>query len=83
MARYFFNSDNGEHVEDRDGTELPDVETALAAAQDLAEELLAQKVVHLWPDGVLRITLLDETGLILAVLEMTATIVTSPAIHRP
>jgi hypothetical protein len=78
MARYFFHTDNGDHLEDELGTDLPNLEAARAAASKLICEMVSEGVIDIWPNGGLTVTVADEGGLTLAVLEVSATTTMAP-----
>jgi hypothetical protein len=78
MTRYFFHTDNGKHLEDEVGTELPNLEAARAAASKLICEMVGEGMIDIWPNGGLTVTVTDEGRLTLAVLEVSATTTMAP-----
>ena len=65
MPRYFFHVHDGTVMRDRDGTELPDLQTARAEALMLAGKIIGDAGARrdLGEEWVIEVT--DETGLIL------------------
>ncbi|MDB5426484.1 MAG: hypothetical protein JWR47_3116 [Phenylobacterium sp.] len=77
MPRYFFHTEDGRRFPDEEGTELADAAAARDEAAAIFGELLKERPQDLWRGGGLRLTVTDETGLILYVLDMNA--VASPS----
>lgn len=70
MPRYFFNLRNDMSVDDEEGRELPDLETARSWARKYAAEMAAVSVVdHHHLNLHHRIEVTDEAGLIVVVVE--------------
>ena len=70
MPRYFFNLRNDVRVDDEEGVELPDVETARAWASKYAVEMAALSVAerqHLALHHRIEVT--DESGMLLVTVE--------------
>jgi hypothetical protein len=76
MPRYHFHFQNGEPCVDLDGTELPDDESAQVAAVQFLGELLREKSSSFWETRALEITVSDDAGISLFVLQVS---VTAPA----
>lgn len=73
MSRYHFNIDDGVSLRDDDGVEFPDLEGARNAAVDILTEALRGAPEQLWRHGGLTVTVTDDTGLTLFVVEATST----------
>ena len=80
MPTYHFHIEDGGHHPDREGTELPDDDSARIQAARLLGELLKEQPEVFWKDQCLRLTVADERQLTLFVLEVTAT--ASPLAHH-
>ena len=78
MPRYFFDLRDGSYIPDTDGTDLADLRTARIAAVELAGILLKEGAAKFWDGLEWRIEVKDEAGLILFVLDFSAT--DSPAV---
>ena len=73
MPLYFFNlkTDSGS-VDDLSGTELPNVNAAIAAAKNLAHRLKDERAMPNGPSGVFAIELFEQEG------DMLETIIFEP-----
>jgi hypothetical protein len=65
MNRYFFDIENGQSLRDKDGTELADQKQVRLAAVKLLGEELRDRSASFWEDPELRLTVRDDTDLIL------------------
>lgn len=72
MPRYFFNVIDGYSLIDDEGTELPDIYAAQAAAIRTSGEILRDMGAKFWNDTEWRLEVLDEHGQILFVLHFSA-----------
>ena len=79
MPTYHFHTEDGGPHPDREGTELPDDESARIQAARLLGELLKEQPETFWKDQRLSLTVADHRQLTLFVLEVTAT--ASPLAH--
>ena len=73
MPTFFFHTEDGERLDDAEGSDLPD----LRAAQDAAVQILAESLRGnsrlFWDTQSFRVTVADERGLTLFSLEVSAT----------
>ena len=75
MARYFFNTRDGVEFVDNEGTELPDWTAAqMEAARHLAD-MLQERPDELWRHPNWTVTVKDERGLTLFVIDVNAQLV--------
>ncbi len=65
MARYFFNTEDGEAVTDGEGVELAGGADAEVEAVRLTGELLREHAREFWKTGSFRVTVTDDNGLAL------------------
>ena len=72
MPRYFFHVYDGSSSPDMDGTELPDIYTAQAAATRTSGEILRDMGAKFWNGTEWRLEVADERGNILFVLRFSA-----------
>lgn len=72
MAKYYFNFENSEPLEDMEGTELDSLETAKEAASALGGEMLRDNPSGVWKDGQWMIEVADEWGVPIFRLCVTA-----------
>ncbi len=70
MARYFFHTQTAQLVPDHEGTELADLNMARASAARSFGELIKDQGLEFWSTRPWSITVTDNAGLILFVLEM-------------
>lgn len=80
MPRYHFNIHDGHSEIDRDGTELPDIQTARSEALQLAGTIIsdAGRRVEFGEDWRVEVT--DDSGLVL--FRMDFVVVESPAVSK-
>jgi hypothetical protein len=76
--QYYFHTEDGSAVRDRDGVDLPDLDAARREAVRALGEILKERVDEFWADGVLRMCVADESGLTLFLVEVSAT--TAPSV---
>ncbi|THD62581.1 hypothetical protein [Phenylobacterium sp.] len=82
MARYYFHTEDGRHYPDEEGTELPDHEAARTQAVLVLGEMVKEDPAGFWSTESFRLTVTDNRGLILYILDLVAT--ASPATgHHP
>jgi hypothetical protein len=72
VPRFYFHTEDGKPLRDRHGVDLPDMDAARRAATHAFCEILKDND-DFWADGAFRMTVADEAGLTLFVLEVTAT----------
>jgi hypothetical protein len=77
MPRFHFNVEDGRHYPDQDGLELAGQAAARDEALRAIGELVAAKPEDFWRDGFFRMTVTDDDGLTLFILDLSAVI--SPA----
>lgn len=77
MRRYFFHTEDGRSFHDEDGTSLPDDEAARIEAARVLGQLLNERPAAVWRDEEFRLTVTDDRGVILFVLDIAALL--SPA----
>ena len=65
MARYHFNTQDGEAVADSEGVELPGGAEAEVEAVILTGALLREHAKEFWKTGSFTVTVTDDTGLAL------------------
>ena len=65
MPRYFFHIRNSDHVDDTEGTELPDLEAAREYALDGARDLVCEDIRKGWLNLDHYVEVADETGVVL------------------
>jgi hypothetical protein len=73
MAKYFFHSEDGQHIPDEEGTDLPTLAAARIEAVRVMGDLLKEDPEHLLITGEMRLTVTDEAGLIYFALDVSAT----------
>ena len=71
MARYFFHTEGTDPFTDREGSELPDLRSAMEEAALLHAELLKGQAA-LWDARQFAVTVADESGLVLGRIETVA-----------
>jgi hypothetical protein len=74
MPKYYFNTEDGVCLTDKDGTELADVESAKREAVQLICETLRNNAGAFWRTESFRVVVKDETDLTLFCLELSATL---------
>lgn len=77
MPRYFFHSEDGFLIHDKDGTELVDTGAARTEAVRLAGCLLIERPQALWESTRWRLLVTDVTGMILFTIEVGTVIGTA------
>ena len=78
MPRYYFHTEDGRPLQDREGVDLESLAAARREAARALGEILKERSDEFWTDGVLRMRVTDADGLTLFLLEVTAT--ASPAV---
>jgi hypothetical protein len=81
VPRYFFHMEDGGAFRDREGTVLPDSHAARLEAAHVLGELLKEHPADVWRDDRFCVTVTDDTGLILFVID-AATLI-GPAASNP
>lgn len=74
MTRYHFHAADGSELRDADGEELPGLDAAKAVALEVMTELLSMKREDFWRRKMLSVSVKDETGRLVAVINATATV---------
>jgi hypothetical protein len=74
MPRFYFHTENGTSIRDRDGVELPDLAAARYEAVCALGEILKERAEEFWAEGVLRMAVADAAGLTLFLVEVNATV---------
>jgi hypothetical protein len=72
MPRYFFHGRDGRTFKDDEGTELPDDASARIEAARVLGQLVNEWPSQAWEDDPFQITVTDETGLTVFVLDLAA-----------
>lgn len=78
MPRYYFHTEDGQPLCDRDGVDLGGLDAARREAVRALGEILKERSDEFWADGVLRMRVADEAGLTLFLVEVSATV--APAV---
>ncbi len=78
MPNFYFHTEDGRPFRDREGVELPDLDAARREAVLAFSEILKAQAATFWSEGLLRMSVCDEAGMTLFLLEVTAT--TAPAV---
>ena len=65
MSRYFFHRTNGGFVPDREGTELPDLDTARVEAVQFVAGTIRDRPEYVWEGKDFGVEVADETGMLL------------------
>ena len=81
MPRYFFHTEDGTCARDELGTELADDHAARNEAVVVLAELVKENPDEFWSDAAFTLTVTDEAGLTLYILDLAAT--ASPAAAQP
>ena len=79
MSRFYFHTEDGRIQRDREGVELADLHAARFEAIRALGEILKERADEFWADGVLRMTVADDDGLTLFLVEVTATVAPAAA----
>jgi hypothetical protein len=80
VPRYFFHADDGRSFHDDDGTMLADDDAARIEAARVLGQLVNERPQDIWHDEPFRMTVTDETGLVVFILDIAA--VAAPAAAR-
>jgi hypothetical protein len=80
MPRYFFHTEDGECLHDEDGTELPDQMTARNEALFRLANWVKRDPAKFSEDWALSVTVADDRGLILYIIDLSA--VASPSVSQ-
>jgi hypothetical protein len=79
MPRYFFHTEDGRRLADAEGSELADDRTARNEAVAVLGQMMMEDPAGFWADKVFRLTVTDEGGRTLFVLDVSATVSPAPA----
>jgi hypothetical protein len=77
VRRYFFHTDDGQSFRDEEGTLLAGDDAARIEAARVLGQMMSESPGDVWRDDQFRITVTDEYGVILFVIDLAA--LTSPA----
>ena len=80
MPLYYFHTQDGRCIRDDEGIELPNDDAARNEASVVLGELVKEDPEMVWRDHNFSVTVTDATGLILYVLDLTASC--SPVARR-
>jgi hypothetical protein len=80
MPRYFFHTEDGQCLEDEEGTELADLDAARVEAVRIMGQLLDEDAAGLWSTESFRIVVKNETGLTLFTVD--ASVMSSPSASK-
>ena len=80
MPRYFFHIEDGVTHTDREGLELAGIRHARIEAARAIGQLVNLNPDEFWKDGGLRVTVTNDVGLVLFILDLSA--IESPAIAK-
>jgi hypothetical protein len=80
MPRFYFHTEDGQCFRDEDGTELIDVHAARNQALMILADSLRHDPEEFWRDRSFKLTVTDERGLTLYILDVSA--VASAAVDR-
>ena len=69
MGRYYFNIDDGSNIRDTLGMDLPALAAAKCEAVRYASRLICDDAEHFWDAGVFQMTVSDEKGLTILLVE--------------
>jgi hypothetical protein len=72
VRRYFFHTQDGRAFHDTEGTSLPSDEAARIEAARVMGQLLNEHPAGIWRDEEFRMTVTDEQGATLYVLDVAA-----------
>ena len=73
MPRYFFHVEDGTSRSDEESTELENIVQAKCEAVKLAGRLICDEASEFWDRSQWKMTVTDDTGLILCILEVLGT----------
>lgn len=80
MSRFHFHTQDGRVCHDEDGTELPSIHAARLEAIRISADMLRMQEESFWETETWQMTVTDETGLVLFVIDVTAHM--SPALRN-
>ena len=83
MPRFFFHTEDGERLNDAEGSELPDIQAAKDTAVQILAETLRGNSRLFWETESFRVTVTDEDRLTLFSLQVSATMAAAMAGRRP
>ena len=83
MARYFFNTENGDVHSDHEGIELPSLAAARVEAVRLSGALLQDIAPEFWSTSAWNMTVTDEAGLILFTIDVSGAASPAASVSRP
>lgn len=72
MPTFFFHTEDGRSFRDEEGTDLVDSHAARNEAVVVLAELLREDPEEFWRDRSFRVTVTDDVGLTLYVLDLSA-----------
>ena len=81
MPRYHFHTQDGSSFTDADGRELESVRDARIEAARAISQMVEARPDEFWEEALFRVTVTDERGLILFMLDLSA--IEAPAMHHP
>jgi len=73
MPRYFFHNEDGRCYPDATGVELPDMAAVRHTALQVLTEMMDLHEKDVWDTGAWRVTVADEAGLTLYVVDLAIT----------
>ena len=81
MPRYFFHTEDGRIRRDAEALELDGIRDARTEALKTVGQMMELKPDEFWDDGCYRMTVTDDTGLILLIIDLSTaqSVVTGPA----
>jgi len=74
MARYYFDVEDGQILNDEEGTALPSMRSARVAAVEMLGQILRDKSRTFWDDPDLKLTVRSDNHLILMRLTVFGTV---------
>jgi hypothetical protein len=83
MPRFHFHTEDGCVYPDEEGIELATVTEARRQAARMLGEMLKEQPDKFWEDGGLKLTVTDHRGLVLFVLDASATVAPAGGPSRP
>ena len=72
MPRFYFHTEDGQLLRDEEGTDLVDVHAARNEAVAILAELLKEDPEEFWKDRSFKLTVTDDDGLTLYILDLSA-----------
>lgn len=79
MPRFYFHSEDGRRFPDEVGTDLADVDAVRVEAVRVMADILKGNAEEFWNTRAWRLTVADENGLTLLMLDVSATL--APALE--